>query len=53
MVTAKKEEKKVPWFPGCLPHAVIGVFYSVDANRHQPNLHIIYRGGVTFAPDRR
>ena len=43
--TAKKKQKKkryVPCYPGCLllAYVVSGMFYSVVANRHQPNLHI-------------
>ena len=37
MATAKKQKR----YPGCLGHAVIGVFYSVVANRHQPNVYIM------------
>ena len=42
VVTAENER-----CPGCLAHAVRGVFYSVVVNRRQPNLHIYqaYRGG--------
>ena len=32
MATAKKKKK----FPGCLAHAVIGMFYSVVASQRQP-----------------
>ena len=45
-MTAKKKKKKtVGACPGFLAHAVIGVFYSVIANRHQPNRYppIYYR----------
>ena len=33
MVTEKKEKKG---YPGCLAHAVIGMFYGVVANQRQP-----------------
>ena len=29
MVTAKKKKKR---YPGCLAHAVVGMFYSIVAN---------------------
>ena len=40
VVTAKKTKKR---YAGCLliAHAVQGVFYSVVANRRQPNLYIV------------
>ena len=34
MVTAKRKTKKR--YPGCLAHAVTGMFYSVVANQRQP-----------------
>ena len=44
-------------YPGCLAHAVIGAFYSVVANRRQPNLHIMNTGvlqhGCQLTPTRR
>ena len=39
VVTVKKTKKKR--YGGCLAHAVKGVFYSVVANRRQPNLYIL------------
>ena len=48
VMTAKKKKQKKR-YPGCLAHAVRGVFYSVVADRRQPNLYIyqVYgRGGV-------
>ena len=46
MVTAKKTKKKR--CPGWLAQAEIGVFYSVVAHLHQPNLHHIDRSqGIT------
>ena len=41
VVTAKKKPQRNP---GCLAHAVRGVFYCVVANRHQPNLYIYIPG---------
>ena len=41
MVTAKKLQLKKR-YPGCLAHAVRGVFYSVVANRRQPNQYTVY-----------
>ena len=37
------KKKKKERYPGCLPHLVSGMFYSVVANRRQPNLY--NRGG--------
>ena len=36
--TAKNKKR----FPGCLAHAVIGMFYSVLANQRNPNIHIVF-----------
>ena len=32
----KAKQNKTKRYPGCLAHAVIGVFYSVAANQRQP-----------------
>ena len=42
MVTAQKNNKR---YPGCLSHAVIGMFYSVVANQSQPQytLNVLQR----------
>ena len=53
----QKKTNKQKRYPGCPAHAVIGVFYSIVANRRQPSLYIyvcIYkrglrRGGLTPA----
>ena len=37
--------KRTKQYPGCLAQAVSGMFYSVVANRRQPNLYIIHREG--------
>ena len=39
---SRTKTKTVPWLSSAVAHAVFGAFYSVFANRRQPNLHIIY-----------
>ena len=36
----QKKTNKQKRYPGCPAHAVIGVFYSIVANRRQPSLYI-------------
>ena len=38
-------------YPGCLAHVVSGMFYSVVANRRQPNLYIIGGGEGEKTPE--
>ena len=40
----KKNEKKR--YPGCLARVVSGMFHGVVANRRQPNLYVLRRGGI-------
>ena len=40
VVSANKNKYQVEWYRGCLAHAVMSVFNSVIANRHQPNLYM-------------
>ena len=45
-VTAKKKQGKKRRYRGCLAHEVIGVFYSIVANRRQPYHAAARAGGV-------